>query len=141
MTQTTLAALRKRFEGEPFAKAVGIKLLTVAEGYALVEMTCTREMENIFSMVHGGAIFTLLDEAFQFACNSHGTVAVALNVNVTYHRAPEPESTLQAEAKETHRSRRTASYQILVRDERGRLIASCQALAYRREDRLPFLNE
>jgi acyl-CoA thioesterase len=118
-----------------------MKLLTVAEGYALVEMTCTREMENIFSMVHGGAIFTLLDEAFQFACNSHGTVAVALNINVTYHRAPEPESTLQAEAKETHRSRRTASYQILVRDERSRLIASCQALAYRREDRLPFLDE
>ena len=139
MTQTTLAALRKRFEGEPFARAVGLRLLTVAEGYALVEMPCTREMENIFSMVHGGAIFTLLDEAFQFACNSHGTVAVALNVNVTYHRAPEPESTLRAEAKETHRTRKTASYQILVRDERGRLIASCQALAYRRDDRLPFL--
>ena len=141
MTQSALAALRKRFEGEPFAKVVGINLLTVAEGYALVEMACAKEMENIFSMVHGGAIFTLLDEAFQFACNSHGTVAVALNVNVTYHRAPEPGSTLQAEAKETHRTRKTASYQILVRDERGRLIASCQALAYRREDRLPFLED
>jgi acyl-CoA thioesterase len=141
MTQGALAALRKRFEGEPFAKAVGIRLLTVAEGYALVEMTCTKEMENIFSMVHGGAIFTLLDEAFQFACNSHGTVAVALNVNVTYHRAPEPGSTLQAEAKETHRTRKTASYQISVRDDRGQLIAGCQALAYRREERLPFLEQ
>jgi acyl-CoA thioesterase len=141
MIQATLAALRRRFEREPFAKAVGIRLLSVAEGYALVEMTCTTEMENIFSMVHGGAIFTLLDEAFQFACNSHGTIAVALNVNVTYHRAPDPGSTLQAEAKETHRSRKTGSYQIIVRDERGRLIASCQALAYRREERLPFLEE
>lgn len=141
MTQTTLAALRQRFEREPFAKAVGIRLLSVTEGYALVEMASTKEMENIFSMVHGGAIFTLLDEAFQLACNSYGTVAVALNVNVTYHRAPELGSTLQAEAKETHRTRRTGSYQIMVRDERGRLIASCQALAYRREERLPFLEE
>jgi acyl-CoA thioesterase len=141
MTQTTLAGLRQRFEQEPFAKAVGIRLLSVTEGYALVEMACTNEMENIFSMVHGGAIFTLLDEAFQLACNSYGTVAVALNVNVTYHRAPELGSTLQAEAKETHRTRRTGSYQIMVRDERGRLIASCQALAYRREERLPFLEE
>jgi len=88
MTQTTLAALRKRFEGEPFARAVGMKLLTVAEGYALVEMTCTREMENIFSMVHGGAIFTLLDEAFQFACNSHGTVGTKGKPNTIFLNSP-----------------------------------------------------
>jgi len=50
-------------------------------------------------MIHGGAIFTLIDEAFEISCNSHGTVAVALNVNITYHRAPSPNSTLRAEAR------------------------------------------
>ncbi|MEE9121048.1 MAG: PaaI family thioesterase, partial [Syntrophobacteria bacterium] len=108
-------------------------------GYALVEMKCTKEMENIFQMTHGGAIFTLIDEAFEISCNSHGTVAVAQNVNITYHRAPSPNSTLRAEAKEVAKTRRTGSYYITVKDEQENLIASCQALAYRKGDKLPFM--
>ena len=93
-------AMQRQVAREPFAKKLGLKLIDVDEGYALIEMKCTPEMENIFQMTHGGAIFTLIDEAFEISCNSHGTVAVALNVNITYHKAPSPESTLRAEAKE-----------------------------------------
>jgi acyl-CoA thioesterase len=104
-----------------------------------VEMKCTTEMENIFQMTHGGAIFALIDEAFEISCNSHGTVAVALNVNITYHKAPSPENTLRAEAKEVAKTRRTGNYYITVKDEKENLIASCQALAYRVGEKLPFL--
>jgi acyl-CoA thioesterase len=116
-------------------------LIEVGEGYALVEMKCTKEMENIFQMTHGGAIFALIDEAFEISCNSHGTVAVALNVNITYHKASSPESTLRAEAKEVAKTRRTGSYYITVKDEKENLIASCQALAYRVGEKLPFLED
>jgi acyl-CoA thioesterase len=133
------AAMEKQVQQEPFAKRLGLKLIDMGDGYSLVEMACTREMENIFQMTHGGAIFTLIDEAFEVACNSHGTVAVALNVNITYHRAPQPESTLRAEAREVAKTRRTGSYYITVRDDQGHLIASCQALAYRKGDALPFV--
>ncbi len=132
-------ALQRQVEKEPFAKQLGLKLIDVGEGYALVEMQCTREMENIFQMTHGGAIFTLIDEAFEISCNSHGTVAVALNVNITYHRAPAAESTLRAEAREVAKTRRTGNYYITVKDEQDNLIASCQALAYRKGETLPFL--
>jgi acyl-CoA thioesterase len=135
------AAIQRQVEKEPFAKQLGLKLIEVEEGYALVEMRCKREMENIFRMIHGGAIFTLIDEAFEISCNSHGTVAVALSVNVTYHRAPPPESTLRAEAKEVARTRKTGNYYITVKDEQENLIASCQALAYRKEDKLPFVDD
>jgi acyl-CoA thioesterase len=95
---------------------------------------------NIFGMIHGGAIFSLIDEAFQLSCNSHGTVAVALNVTVTYHQPPDKKGILRAESREVHRSRKTGTYDITVRDERDRLIASCMALAYRKGDPLPFLD-
>ena len=134
-------AMQRQVAGEPFAKKLGLKLIDLDEGYAEVEMVCTQEMENIFQMTHGGAIFTLIDEAFELACNSHGTVAVALNVNITYHRAPSVESTLRAEAKEVAKTRRTGNYYITVKDEKDNLIASCQALAYRMGDRLPFLED
>jgi acyl-CoA thioesterase len=139
MDQKIKEAMQRQVEREPFAQKLGLKLLDVDEGYALVEMKCREEMENIFRMTHGGAIFTLIDEAFEISCNSHGTVAVALNVNITYHRAPSPNSTLRAEAKEVARTRRTGNYYITVKDEQGHLIASCQALAYRKGETLPFL--
>jgi len=52
-------------------------------------MTFTPDMENMFGMAHGGAIFSLIDAAFEVASNSHGTMAVALNMNVYYLAPPE----------------------------------------------------
>lgn len=141
MEETTTRILKQQAEEEPFARKLGIKVLEVKPGYALVEMVCTREMENIFRMTHGGAIFTLIDEAFELSCNSHGTVAVALNVNVTYHRGPTPEARLRAEAREVNRTRSTGSYHIRVTDHDDRLIATCQALAFRKGEKLPFLEK
>jgi acyl-CoA thioesterase len=92
-------------------------------------------------MVHGGAIFSLIDEAFELSCNAHGTVAVALSMSVTFHNPPDPGAVLRAESREIHRSRKTASYEIKVRDGKQLLIASCQALAYRKETPLPFLEK
>lgn len=133
------SAMFTRVEEEGYANKLGLRLLAVEEGYARVEMKPAAVDENIFGMVHGGAIFSLMDEAFQISCNSHGTVAVALSVNVVYHSPPETGATLTAESREIHRSAKTGTYDIRVRDEKDRLIASCQALAYRKKDRLPFL--
>jgi len=90
-------------------------------------------------MAHGGALFSLLDEAFETASNSHGTVAVALSMSVNYVMAPSPGCTLIAEAREFSRTRKTANYDIRVVDDQGQLVASCQALVYRKGMPLPFL--
>ena len=84
-------------------------------------------------------LFALIDEAFEVSCNTHGTVAVALSVTVTYHRAPDQKSRLRAESVEIHRSAKTGTYEIKVTDEHNALIASCTALSYRKKEKLPFL--
>jgi acyl-CoA thioesterase len=66
-------------------------------------------------------------------------VAVALNVSVNYVASPENGARLRAEAREISRTKRTACYDIRVVDQDGRLIASCQALAFRTGKPLPFL--
>ena len=124
---------------EPFANKFGLKLVDLEEGYSKVTMIFTPDMENIFGMVHGGAIFALIDEAFQTACNAYGNVALALNMNITYVASPAPGNQLTAVAKEFSRTPKTANYDIKVNDEQGNLIASCQALAYRKRNPLPFL--
>ncbi len=140
MEETVRKALFQRVREEPFAQKMNIKLIELAKGYSLVEMTFTRDMENIFGMAHGGAIFALIDEAFETASNSHGTMAVALNMNVTYTAAPSPGARLRGEAREVSLTPRTATYHIKVTDESQTLIAICQALVYRKKQRLPFLD-
>ena len=61
--------LRQEFhsgvEREPFAKKFGIRLLEIGTGYSKVQMKFTPDMENLFGMAHGGALFALIDEAFE----------------------------------------------------------------------------
>ncbi len=134
-------AIFRKVETEPFVQKFGIKLLDLDEGYSKVEMKFTPDMENILGMAHGGALFALIDEAFETASNSHGTVAVALNMNIAYVSSPPLGSRLVAEAREFNRTHRTAGYEIKVLDERKNLIASCQALVYRKDEKLPFLKD
>jgi len=136
---TVIDVIRRRVAEEPYARKLNLVLRKAEPGYALVEMPVNDDMENIFHMVHGGAIFSLIDEAFEISCNTHGTVAVALSMTVTYHRSPSQGSVLRAESKEIYRSTKTATYDIKVTEGDGILIASCQALAYRKKEKLPFL--
>ena len=141
MDDHVIAAIKRQTEIEPYARKLGMNLVLLEPGHAIVEMTPSDGLENIFGMAHGGAIFSLIDEAFQVSCNAHGTVAVALNMTVTYHVSPDKNRMLRAESKEIHRSTKTGTYEIRVTDDENRLIASCMALAYRKGERLPFLRD
>jgi len=140
MDEKVKEAIFRQVQKEPFAQKFGLKLIDLDEGFSRVEMTFTPDMENIFGRAHGGALFALIDEAFETASNSHGTMAVALNLNITYLSSPLPGSKLTAEAREFSRTRTTANYDIKVFDDRSRMMVSCQALVYRKENPLPFLN-
>jgi acyl-CoA thioesterase len=132
-------AIFGQVEKEPFAKKFGLRLLDLDQGYSKVGMKFTSDMENLFGTAHGGALFALIDEAFETASNSHGTIAVALNVNITYIVSPSPGTRLIAEAREFSKTQKTASYDIKVFDDQSNLICSCQALVYRKGEPLPFL--
>jgi acyl-CoA thioesterase len=137
MEERKKAMFLKKVSEEPFAKLLDIHLKDVGEGYALCEMEYTEQMDNIYGMAHGGAIFALIDEAFEISSNSHGNIAVALNINVTYMMPPEKNTILTAESREINRTRRTASYQIMVKNNQN-LIAVCQALVYIKDEQSPL---
>jgi len=141
MDENVRKAIYKKVREEPFAQMMNIEIVDLNDGYSVVEMTFTKEMENIFGMAHGGAVFALIDEAFETAANSHGTVAVALNMNITY-TAPAPSGArLRAEAWEVNLTPHTGTYDVKVTDENKTLIALCQALVYRKKASLPFLEK
>lgn len=126
--------IRSYFENDQFAAHAGIELIEAAKGHARAKMVLQPHHWNGVGTVHGGALFTLADFAFAAACNSHGTVAVAIDANITFIKAAKT-GTLHAEAQELARNFKLGSYIVSVRDDNGELIAQFQGLAYRKKDK------
>ncbi len=140
MDQKVKKAIFQAVKNEPFARVMNMELVELDLGHSVVHMTYEPEkMNNIYDRAHGGALFALIDEAFETAGQTDGTVAVALNVNVTYVSSPKPGLQLRAEARRVSQTKKTASYDIKVTDENGDLIALCQALAFNTGKPIPFL--
>jgi len=132
-------AIMRAVEQEPLARRFGMELVALDTGRSVVEMTYEPPcMGNLYQRAHGGAVYSLMDEAFETASQTHGTIAVALNVNVTYVASPDRRTRLRAEAMEINRTKKTATYDIKVFDEKEKLIATCQALAFRTGKPIPF---
>jgi acyl-CoA thioesterase len=135
-------AIHRAVEKEPFARLLNMELVELSSDFSAVEMAYDpTAMDNIYGRTHGGAVYALIDEAFETVGQTDGTIAVALNVNVTYIASPTPGTRLRAEARAVSRTRKTAGYDIRATDGEGGLIATCQALAYRTGKPIPFLTE
>jgi acyl-CoA thioesterase len=135
------AAIEAAVGDEPFARSMAIEMRRLEDGFSRVEMVYNPERQNnIYGRAHGGALFGLIDEAFETAAQTDGTVAVAMNVSVTYIASPEPGARLWAEARRVAQTKRTATYDIKVGNADGSLIAVCQALAFRTGKPIPFLS-
>jgi acyl-CoA thioesterase len=126
------------FRNDRFAAHSGIELLEVQPGRAVARLAIGDHHLNAVDSVMGGAIFTLADFAFAAASNSYGTVAVAVNVSITYLKARN-RGVLTAECTEVSRGRRIASYTARVTDEGGALVALFQGTAYCKDDPIPAL--
>ena len=140
MDASVREAIYSAVAAEPFARAMDMHLVHLDDGHSIVEMAYLPErMNNIYQRAHGGAVFALIDEAFETASQTGGTIAVALNVNVTYVASPSEGVLLRAQARRVAQTRKTATYDIRVSDADDNLIALCQALAYRTGKPIPFL--
>ena len=127
--------LKRLFKHDRYAELSNIELLSAAPGQAKAKMTLHPHHLNALKTVQGGAIFTLADFTFAVACNSHGTMAVALNVSITFMKAATT-GVLWAEARELSKNFKVGAYTVEVKDDAVDLVALFQGLAYRKKDKL-----
>src|SRR5512138_635710 len=128
----TLDDVRARMRADRFAARCGVRLAAVADGYARATLRLHPEHLNGVGIAQGGAIFTLADLAFAAACNSHGVVAVALDVSVTYLRGL-ARGVLTAEAREVFLSRKVSVCEVTVTNAEGDAVALFRGTAYRKD--------
>ena len=125
------AELFARLTADPLAAHLGIVLEEIRPGYARATMEVGPAQLNTLGMAHGGATMALLDVVHAAVSNSHGTVAVALDVHTEFLAAGRPGDRLVAEGVEVHRTGRTAVYRIEARAQDDRPIATALARVFR----------
>ncbi len=127
--------VKKFVEADHFAKHLGVEVFEYSKGTAKARMTVQKHHLNSAGTVHGGAIFSLADAVFSVASNSHGTLAMAINVSISYFKAAKS-GTLFAEGREVSINPKLATYLIDVKDENGNAIALFQGTVYRKKETL-----
>ncbi len=109
-------------EKDTFAKANGIRIETIREGYAEAVLEVNENSFNGVNTVQGGAIFTLADFAFAGGANSWGERCIAMNASVAFVR-PGTGRFLRAVAKAASKGRRSCLFDVEVFNDQEKLVA------------------
>ena len=115
---------------DTFSQRIGVKLMDLLPGFARTTLAITGETINIYQMAHGGAIFSIADQACEAAGNSFGEAAVALQQNIHFLAAGKSGDFLEATAKVIRRSNRIGLIEFEVKNQEGLLVAKGQQVIY-----------
>jgi acyl-CoA thioesterase len=116
MTDELAASVAAAMWAEDTASAgLGMRLLRVGAGTAVLEMPIREDMVNGHGMAHGGFVFSLADSAFAFACNSRNQVTVAQGCDIVFIAPARRGDLLVAEACERASYGRNGIYDVTVR--------------------------
>ncbi|MCB0524986.1 MAG: hotdog fold thioesterase [Saprospiraceae bacterium] len=123
--------LDRMMSRDAFSKWMGLEIESVGAGTCKLKFVVKPEMLNGFDIIHGGVVFAASDSAFAFACNSHGRIAVALDVAITFTKSAKVGDALYVEATEQYLGNKTSLYEIKTLNEAGELVAVFKGTAYR----------
>ncbi len=122
--------LKQRLESmnaAPFALRCDMETVSVGGGEAVVRMPVDGKL-NALGTVHGGAVFSLADQAFALAANANGDPQVALSATINYLKPAR--GTLVARARLVGENKSTSVYEVLVYDG-DCLVAIFQGTGYK----------
>ena len=123
------ACAAKMAESDQVRRALGMEIVSVGPGTAVVSMQVRQDMLNGKGMCHGGMIFSLADEAFAYACNSRDAATVAQNCSISFLAPGRPGDQLTAHARETALAGRSGVYDATVTRQDGAVIAEFRGLS------------
>jgi uncharacterized protein (TIGR00369 family) len=129
-----LPELYKQWASSGMVANIGTKIVEVAHGRLVLEGNMTGEAHGFptsrGTIVHGGAIATLADEALAsvaFTAAEEGETTVTADLKVDFLRPAVP-GRLLARATVRHRTRRLAFCEATVEQEGGKIVAEARAV-------------
>ncbi len=111
----------------PFARMLGIELVSVGKEGATCTMELLPEHLNSMGRGHGAAVYALVDHAFAFASNAYAD-GTGQSTEVKFYRPALGK--LTAVASPVNKSRSLEVYDVRVTSEEGKLVASAVCTAF-----------
>lgn len=119
------------YDNDAFSQWLGIEVLDLDAGKAVLKMTVRAEMTQGFGMAHGGITYSLADSALAFASNSHGRKSVSIETSISHLLSVHKGDILTAEATEESLSNKVGVYHIKIHNQEGKLVALFKGTVYR----------
>lgn len=121
-----LGRLREIFSRVPFVRLLGLEFVSAERGSAVFALDMREELTRMGGILHGGAVFSLLDTAA--ACAVHtileaGDRTVTVDLTIHFLR-PFSSGRLHASARVLRSGRRIAFLSVEATDAAGVLIAT-----------------
>lgn len=124
-------AANAMYRADQASQALGIQLVSVTPGNAVMAMTVRSDMINGHKVCHGGFVFSLADSAFAFACNSRNQATVASGCTIDFLAPAFEGDVLTATAQEYSLAGRTGIYDVHVTNQNGDKVAVLRGRSYR----------
>ena len=124
------ATVAHMLRGDAFSRALGMEVLLVEPRKSVVRLTVRADMVNGFGRCHGGVTYSLADSALAFACNSHGSVTMAIENSIGYSAAVNVGDVLTASAEAESTGRRVSFYRVTVTNQDGEPVAHFRGTVY-----------
>lgn len=115
--------------GDKASEWVGMELVSVDEGEAVLEMTVQTHHTNGHGTCHGGISFLLADSAFAFACNSRNQNAVGQHTFMSYLAPGFEGDRLRATAREVSLTGRSGIYDVVVSNQNGKTLCEFRGIS------------
>ncbi|WP_370224893.1 PaaI family thioesterase [Cytobacillus sp.] len=116
--------LKDEFEESPFWKHMGISFDRLEPGDVIIKMPVKKELLNSNSVMHGGALTSILDSIIGAAIRSKREVRVATISLTTQFIAPVKEGTLYASAALINSGNRIQFVESKAFNEKGLTVGS-----------------
>ncbi len=113
----------------PFWKLLGMEVMDVKKGRAIMKLPFSEKLTQPDGVAHGGAIFSLADTSVATALLGlidRNETMLTVEMKINYIKAAKGGEIL-SEAKIIHRGSNTAIGDVEVRNSEGELLAKCLA--------------
>lgn len=110
----------------PFPKLVGLELVDLSYGEAVIKLEMRDELRQPYGLLHGGATATLIDTATAFAlisCQTPDEQSTTVDLTIHYLR-PHTTGRIVCTAKVVRAGRRITTVSAEAVNEQGKLIAT-----------------
>ena len=125
MTQEEQQLKELRLRENAFTRHNFFELETVEQDRAVYRLDIRPESKNPYGMVHGGALYTMADDAAGAAVHTDGRHYVTQHGDLHFLKT-QPSGTIRAEGRVRRRGRATCLAEVNITNEAGELLATGQ---------------